>query len=104
MSESIYTLVKENKFIKEWLFRNHLSGKLNSVSDEAKRMVRNESKRGINIDDDLRNYCGELTDLNKALKRIQALRVQEKQVKDGTTGLFVVGGAIILGLIIYILV
>lgn len=103
MNESIYTLVKENRFVNEWLYRHSLSVKLNDAKKDAENKVRSESSDEINIDDDLQNYCGELTEVNSDLKRIHALRVQEQQVKEGTIGLVVTVGVIILAIIIFVL-
>ena len=102
MSESIYTLVKENKIINEWLYRHYLTAKLKSAGINAEREIRSESNKDVIIDDGLKHYCSELNKVNNALQQIRILRIKEQQVKEGTTWLVVVS-FIFLGLIIYAL-
>lgn len=103
MSESIYTLIQEDQQVNEWLYRHSLSSNLNTIKASAEQMVRSEAKGGICVDEELRDYCGDLDGVTIDLQEIQTLRAKEQEVKEGLIGIIILA-VVIIGLVIWAVV
>ena len=103
MGESIYTLIREEKQVNDWLLNHKLSAKLKAITAKVEEMVRNESDSNVSVDKELQGYCGDYTEVNNQLQEIQLLRAKEQDAKSGLIGIAVLA-IIVIGLIIWVFV
>lgn len=85
MNDSIITLVKDNPFLKKWLYKHALLQMLKSEEAKAKEMVKNESNAKFLVNRELTEYCGNLAEINSALQTIHNLRDEENKIKQEIT-------------------
>ena len=62
-------------------------------------MVRSEAKGGIGVNEELQDYCGDLSGVTTDLHTFQALRVKEQEAKERLIGIIILA-VVIISLII----
>ena len=80
MKESIFTILRENKYVEDWLKNKTLANGLRQAAKDAAVRVETESRSKMELDNSLMPYASELLSVNNDLQQIGGLRDEESRL------------------------
>lgn len=80
MKDSIFTILRENKYVEDWLENKTLANGLRHAAKDAADRVEAESRGKMVLDNSLMPYASELLSVNNELQQIGGLRDKESQL------------------------
>lgn len=80
MKESIFTILRGNKYVEDWLTNKTLANDLRHAANDAADRVEAESRSKVVLDNSLMPYASELLSVNNELQQIGGLRDKESQL------------------------
>lgn len=80
MKESIFTILRGNKYVEDWLTNKTLANDLRHAANDAADRVEAESRSKVVLDNSLMPYASELLSVNNELQQMGGLRDKESQL------------------------
>ena len=80
MKESIFTILRGNKYVEDWLENKTLANSLRHVAKDAADRVQAESRSKMVLDNSLMPYASELLSVDNDLQQIGGLRDEESRL------------------------